>query len=146
MAKPKIFFDSSVLLAALLSPRGGSFYILNELGTAFEFYINEYVLEEVLRVLDQKFQMRPNLKNELLLLLGLTDVKILPQPSPENIDRVSEYINKKDAPILAGALGTSDYLLSLDNDFFSSELMHFARTRGLTIVKPQMFLEEIRNV
>lgn len=146
MAKPSVFFDTSVLLAALLSPRGGSFYILNEFGTAFEFQINEYVLEEVLRVLDQKFHARPNLKNELLLLLGLSDVKILPQPSLENIDRILEYINKKDAPILAGALGISDYLLSLDNDFFSSELMRFARTCGLAIVKPQMFLEEIRNV
>jgi|GEM_PF-2223432 len=44
MAKPCIFLDTSIFIAALLSKRGGSFYILTSLHAIVDFKISEYVL------------------------------------------------------------------------------------------------------
>lgn len=42
MQKTKVFVDSSVFIAAALSSRGGSFYILSGLQEQFEFITNQY--------------------------------------------------------------------------------------------------------
>ncbi len=57
-----MFLDTSVLVTAVLSSAGGSFYILNSLKDRFEFFINEYVLEEAIRVLDDKFHQKEDYK------------------------------------------------------------------------------------
>ena len=44
MAKPKVFLDSSVIITALLSTQGGSFYIIEYYKINFTFQINKYSL------------------------------------------------------------------------------------------------------
>lgn len=43
----KVFLDTSVLVAALLSQKGGSFYIITQLNDVYDFVINKFVLKEV---------------------------------------------------------------------------------------------------
>lgn len=52
MLKNRVFVDSSILITALLSSRGGSFYILTQLKNKFHFQINNYVLDEIFLVLN----------------------------------------------------------------------------------------------
>lgn len=144
MAKPKVFLDSSVLIAAVLSSSGGSFYILTHFRDKCEFQINEYVLEEILRVLNQKFRKRPDLKTKLFLILGLARVEILPNPSRKEVRALGKVISKEDVPILASAIQNSSYLITLDNEFLGKEVHAFAVSKGLSILKPRDFIQKFR--
>ena len=70
MAKPGAFVDSSVVIAALLSPEGGSFRILTECQDLFAFQINEYVLAETQEVLRSKFRDRPSPHHRVISIVG----------------------------------------------------------------------------
>lgn len=145
MAKPKVFLDSSVLIAAVLSTRGGSFYILTHFRDKCEFQISEYVLEETIKVLNQKFKDREDLKGKLFLLLGWARVKVLSNPSHRKLKTIEKLMNIEDAPILASALGANSYLLTLDNDFLDEKLLSFARSKRLIILKPREFIQKFRS-
>ena len=144
-AKPKVFLDASVLIAAVLSSSGGSFHILQKFKEDFEFQINSYVFEEVENVLAKKFPGREDFRNKLFLLLGLTPVRILPDAPRESVTPLTALINPEDAPILASALAHSSYLLTLDKDFFSKSVTTLSNTRGLFILKPKEFIEKHRG-
>src|SRR3989344_2609246 len=112
MKKSRVFLDTSILITALLSNRGGSFYILTQLKDEYYFQANKFVLEETLKVLENKFTNMKGLKNSLFLLLGIAKIDIFPTPSEPSLKKTSEIINKEDAPILISALQNSDYLLT----------------------------------
>lgn len=137
--------DSSVLIAAVLSSRGGSFYILQNFKDKCGFRINEYIFEEVLAVLAEKFPGREDLRQKLFLLLGSVPIRILPDLSREEWRVLGKIINVKDAPILASALAESDYFLTLDTDFLASAIIAYAQKHGLSIVKPKAFIEILRE-
>ncbi len=145
MEKSNVFLDTSVLLTAVLSSTGGSFYILNTLGSAFTFYINAYVFEETTRVLTVKLHARQDLANKLFLLIGLTPIRIVPDPSKEQIKTVARIINPKDAPILVSALRHASYFITLDNDFLQESVIRFAEVKGLAILKPKDFIQRFRT-
>lgn len=144
MAEPKVFLDSSVLIAATLSFSGGSFYILTHFRDKCEFQINEYVLEETLRVLNEKFGKRADLKTKLFLILGLAKVKVLSNPSPQKVRTLRKIISKEDAPILTSAIQNSSYLITLDNEFFSKNVRAFTASKGLTTLKPRDFVQKFK--
>ena len=140
MAGNRVFLDSSILITAILSSQGGSFYILTQLKDKFYFQINNYVLEEVFEVLDKKFYSQKELKNYLFLLLGLAKVEILPNSSQSSLKRLFKVINREDAPILASALSNSNYLLTLDKDFLDEKVRDLARKNNVLIFTPKEFI------
>ena len=141
MGKDKVFVDSSILVTAVLSPLGGSFYIINNWRSRFEFQINEYIFEETMRVLENKFSPRAHaLKNTLLLIIGLASIKILKNPPPTRVRTLEKFISKEDAPILASAIAFCSYLLTLDNDFFTDAVLRLSKKKGLIITKPKEFI------
>ena len=148
MVKPKVFLDSSVLIAAILSPTGGSAYILSNFHSLVSFQINEYVFREVERILKSKFSSRLSLHNSFFLLLGVAGIEVVPNPSKQQVLKAFKWISQNDAPILASALLSSDYLLTLDNEFFGNKVMKLAqqKRRMLLIVKPREFIEKIREI
>jgi predicted nucleic acid-binding protein len=145
MAKPTAFVDSSVIIAALLSSEGGSFHILTQYRGFFAFQINEYVLAEIQQILRSKFRNRPSLITELFLLLGVADISVLANPGKRDVMRAAEAISQNDAPILASALRSSDYLITLDNDFFTKLVLARARDKSLVIAKPGDLLYKFRT-
>lgn len=145
MGKPKVFLDSSVIIAALLSSSGGSFYIITMMSDYFEFQINQYVLEEIQEIIKKKFGNLPNMQNLLFLWLGVTPITILENPTMKEVIRLSKFISKNDAPILASALFGSGYLLTLDNEFFRDKILELAKKKSLIIVKPKELIETLRN-
>lgn len=140
MHKLPVFLDSSVIITALLSSRGGSYYVLTQLHERFAFQINEYVLAEVQEIIQQKFQDRPQLLSNLFLLLGLAGVLVSTDPSKREVLAAARLISKKDAPILASAMTDSDYLLTLDNEFLKPHIVKKAKEKGLSILKPGDFI------
>lgn len=145
MAKDKVFLDSSVLVTAVLSSTGGSFYILSELGNKFEFVTNEYVISEVNEVLSMKFS-NPELKSQLFLLLTIARAKILRDPKKSKLKTLIKIINKKDAPILASAMENASCLITLDNDFLDSKITEFVKSKKFQILKPKDFIQKIKSV
>lgn len=141
MHKPIIFLDSSVIIAALLSGQGGSAYVLNHLRWNFYFQINEYILAEVQEIIKTKFSDRPNMSTQLFLWMGVNPITVLENPTKKEVTKFSKYISKKDAPILASALNNSDYLLTLDNEFFGEKIMELANKKSLKILKPKELIE-----
>lgn len=145
MGKDKVFLDTSVLITAVLSSAGGSFYILNSFKDRFDFFINEYILEESIKVLDDKFYKREDFKRKLFLLIGLTPVSVIPDPSSNQVKKMTKILNEKDCPILVSALRHCSYFITLDNDFFSREVMGFSLRKKLMILKPKDFIQMVRN-
>jgi len=127
MVKNKVFLDTSILITALLSPRGGSFYIITRLKDKYQFQINKYVLDETLKVLNEKFSQEKELDQYLFLLMGIAKIKVLPNSPKESLRRISKIINKKDAPILISSIQSSNFLLTLDKDFLNQKVLGFVR-------------------
>ena len=146
MVKNKIFLDTSILITALLSSLGGSFYILNQLKDKFHFQIDKYVLEETLEVLSEKFPSRKELKSNLFFLIGFSKIEILSNSPKELLNSLNRIINQEDAPILASALENSDYLLTLDKkDFLNNKVKNFAKQKDLLILTPRQFIESLQG-
>lgn len=145
MAKSTAFIDSSVIIAALLSSEGGSFHILTQYRDQFVFQVNEYALAEIQMILHGKFKDRPSLVTELFLLLGIAGVVVLPNPTKREVTKAAEAISQNDAPILASALQSSDYLITLDNEFFKESVLAQARNKSLLIAKPGDLLAQLRT-
>lgn len=144
MAKPKVFLDSSVIIASLLSTQGGSFYIISTLKDEFDFQSNEYGLAEIQRILNSKFSHDPGMKSRLFLILGTTNIRILSNPTKRERNNAAKYISTIDAPILASALQHSDYLVTLDNEFFKAEIVDLANKHEVDVLKPKGFIEKFR--
>jgi len=143
MARNRAFLDTSILMTALLSSRGGSFYILTQLKDKFHFQINKYVLEEILEVLIKKFFSQRELKSNLFFLLGFAKVEVLSNPTKSSLRLLGKIINRKDAPILASALQNSDYLLTLDKDFLDVRVRDFAEQNNLLILTHREFIDTL---
>ena len=146
MPKTKVFLDSSVIITALLSARGGSFYILNRLHDDFIFQVNEYALAEIQEVIRRKFDADAQMRTQLFLLLGAAQIQILANPGARLVNLAARHISQNDAPILATALQHSDYLLTLDNEFLQLGVVGMARKKSLIILKPKDFIEMFRSL
>lgn len=139
----RIFLDTSVLITALLSARGASFYLLVEHRSTFRFFINDYVLQETIGVLRRKF-LKKKLASPLHLLLGFARVDVLPNPSLHNLELLRGVVEEEDTPILASALAHCDVVLMLDHGFFTPTAQERCSGR-IAIHTPASFLQEIRG-
>lgn len=140
MGKPAAFLDSSVIIAAMLSVKGGSSRMMREFQTRVTFQANEYVLSEVQDVLSGKLKNQAHLAATLHLLLGVAEVQWVPIPLKSQLASISDVISKKDRPILISAMEHSDYLLTFDNEFFKPSVVEVAREQDLVIAKPGDFI------
>lgn len=140
MESGKVFIDTSVIIAALLSPTGGSSFIFETYRDRFGFFINEHVLKETTRIIADKLDSE--LTTEDFFRLAKTiKLKIVLNPLPSALENLIGIIEEDDRPILASALERADYLLTLDNHFFSSTVFEHALTHNLHILKPKEFIE-----
>lgn len=111
----KVFMDSSVILAGLVSKHGGAYeiLILAELGIIIP-YISEQVVYEVIRNVEKKI---PECIEPFYLLLKTLPFNLV-VPTETELKKTEFSINPKDAPILAAArIAGVDWLLSLDKHF-----------------------------
>jgi predicted nucleic acid-binding protein len=137
---PKIFLDSSVIIAGIFRDEGGSGAILYaiELGLA-QGYISKQVIEEVRRNLQAKGAMETVKKFELLL--KMPSLHKINDPAKSDIYEASRFVPPKDAPILAAAqLAKVDYLITLDIKDFR-QLLGGKDSFKMQVMTPRAFLE-----
>ncbi len=139
----KVFIDSSVIIAATLSPSGGSFRLIRE--SLFKNYIlliSDYVLEECIRILKTKFPEKTYILPIMLENFGFKTTK---DPPEKEIEKFIDIIDFKDAPILAAAIKyKTDYLITLDKKhFLNQKVLEFARDKKISILTPKEFLEMV---
>jgi len=136
--------DSCVIIAAMLSPTGGSSLILTTFDQKqFLFETNEYAMTEMKNSFSKKFK-DPQLVDQLHLLIGVSQISVIPNPDIAFIKRMERYVPKSDATIMASAIIHSDYLLTLDNGFFSDAAIALADRQKVRVLKPKDFIELFR--
>lgn len=120
----KVFLDSSVIVAACASKTGASALILGYSRLKkLETFVSKEVIEETRKNVNLKIGEIG--KKRLSHYIKFANIHLIPSPSTEEIAQCEEYIDKKDAPILAAALRSmTDFIVSLDRkDFLQSEVI-----------------------
>jgi predicted nucleic acid-binding protein len=144
--KERVFIDSNVMIAALLSSKGGSFHIINDLHSDFILQTSEYSIQETSKTflkLPKKFKDE-GLTTRLMLQIGLSNIRVLEDPDPNIMKRMGKYVPKNDASILGSAMISSDYLLTLDKGFFKDDILKMATRHHVRILKPRDFIELLK--
>ena len=141
--RPRVFLDTSVLLAGLASPRGASNVILAlaEAGL-LTLVVSEQVLVEAERNLQEKL---PKAIPEYERFLNTCPLERIADPSTEDVVKAKGIIHPKDASILVAAKSAQvDYLVTLNRKHFLDD-PGVARTSGLRIGAPDDFLAWLRE-
>jgi len=115
--KIKIFVDTNVLIAGLVSVTGASASVL-DLGEAgiIEMVISRQVLIEADRNFSEK--LPPLVGRFRQFMRGLAPIMVEDPPSTE-VEKAASMVDRKDAPILAAALESRvDFLVTLDKKHF----------------------------
>lgn len=136
----KVFIDSSVLIAGLISDEGASAKILGLCESEiFEGWITNQVLEEVERNIQRKI---PQIFKNFFKIKIKSKLKVLKSLNPATLKKAENWIkDKSDVPILAAAKQLNvDVLLTLDLRHFIKDL-NVSKKSGLQIMTPGEFLK-----
>lgn len=138
----KVFFDASVIIAAMLSPTGGSSLL-------FEYIkINRIIGITSLTVIDEifkedKYKKLKKSKEEMEQFIASSGLLIREKVTTSEIAPYQDQIDIEDAHLIAGAnLTKCGYLVSLDKKHLINEEIQ-KRFLPLKIVSPKELLEEI---
>ena len=135
----KIFIDSSVLIAGLISDEGASSKILSFCESKIvEGWISSQVIKEVEENIKRKI---PQILNGFQKLKLSSNLKILKIPNPSILEKARKWIkDKNDAPILAAAKQLDiDVLLTLYLRHFIKDT-NVSKKSELQIMTPGEFL------
>ena len=139
----KIFLDSSVLIAAFLSPEGGSAQILEfcEAGL-LQGNISRDVIREIEEVVARKL---PEIRSKIQKIIRFSALKIIGKIRPALLKKSKGWIaDPGDAKILAAAKQNDvQYLITLDLRHFIKD-PRVAEKSGLKILTPGDFLKMFR--
>jgi predicted nucleic acid-binding protein len=127
--------DADVLIAGLLSRTGAShaILVLGELGL-LRLVVPEAAVAEVRRNLTARLPEAAPLFEEFLRAVALQ----IHRPTSSDLERASDLADRKDAPILAAAIGAGARLLVTHN------VRHFRSGQGVRVVRPRTLVEEAR--
>lgn len=138
----KVFFDASVLIAALLSSTGGSSLLLQYAKTGkITGITSQTVIEEILE--NDKSQKLRRSKEEIEAFIAQSGLLIRNRIRIEEIAPYRGAIDDDDAHLVAGAnLTKCAYLVTLDKKhLLRADIQE--RFLPLRIVSPKELLEEI---
>lgn len=140
---PKVFLDSSVVISAVLSDKGGSFRLFNEAQNRnLILYISDFVLVEVFSVLKLKYPSKLFIFENLI---SNTHFILAKEPSQDLIEKMAESIaDFSDAPILAAAKKAKvDFLITLDKKHFLTKKVK--DNLKFKVLAPKEFLQNHFN-
>jgi len=141
--KPRVFLDSSALIAGLASPTGASNVILTlAAAEIITLVVSEEVLVEVERNLQEKL---PRALPEYRRFLATCPLERGAAPSGAEVAAARQIIHPDDAPILAAAMALGiDYLVTFNRKHFLDD-PEVARKSHLRLGTPGDFLAWFRN-
>jgi putative PIN family toxin of toxin-antitoxin system len=130
----KVFLDTNVLASAAAT-RGLCADVLREVFTSHELVISEYLIDELKRVLAEKFRLPRDIREEYIWLLH-QDTILAEEDDPPPL----QLKDKSDIPILGAALqAKADVLVTGD-----IELQNPRKIGKLHILSPRGFWKKIR--
>ena len=141
---PRVFLDSSVVIAGILSPRGGSAAVIDLARVNIvRLALSETIIREAHENLAKKAG-REQLRALFVLAIEFKS-SIARSPTDQQLRRYDGLIlDVHDRHVLAGAATTrSSVLLSLDRRHFFTETLRAAKL-SFTIQTPGDFLTELR--
>lgn len=126
----RVLLDSSVIIAAHVSRAGVCAELFEDVLMEHDLVTSEFILEEVVRKLREKFQMPVALVSEVRDSIASAAEIVEPQKLPKSSCRDPE-----DLPVLGSAVaGKVDVLITVDKDLL--DLKSFA---GIRVIKPGEF-------
>lgn len=144
MPKAKIFFDSSALIAGIISSAGAArvLLVMSEKGD-IDLIISDHVITETERSLTKKVpQALPDYRE----ILKDANIKVIRNPSMEEVNKNLHLIaDKDDVPILLAAIAAKvDYLATHNRKHFLDD-PKVAERAGFKIGTPGDVLTWIRE-
>ncbi|MBU1085406.1 MAG: putative toxin-antitoxin system toxin component, PIN family [Candidatus Beckwithbacteria bacterium] len=139
--KPKVFFNASVILSGLYSPKGGSAKLLSWVKQKKIIgIISEIIVDEIFR-----HTAKLKLKKSSTAKFLINNFQIIPAPpEPTVIKYYSTIIDYGDAHVLASAKQTKcQYLVSLDKKHLLSLQK---KIKIYSIVSPGKLIETLSNI
>lgn len=139
----RAFIDSSVFIAAVRSPSGGSGEVLRyAVAELFEAVISEDVVEEVERYFNR---MVPPLVPAMNLVFHTVPFRFA-NPTVEDVIDAAIYTAEKDKAIVAGAnVGKVDYLVTLDKKHLLDKSAQIEPNVHFKIIRPEDLLAVLRR-
>jgi len=125
----KIFFDTNVLISALVA-RGYSYDVVKDAGHKHDLYCSKHVVEEIERILPEKFHLSATTIRAALALIKRYFIHAKTSGNVEKICR-----DKKDNQILADAAHNGvDLIITGDKD-----LLVLKEYQGIKIIAPREY-------
>ncbi len=140
--RPKVFLDTSALIAGIASSRGAARAVLQlaEIGL-IEVIVSRQVIVEADRNIEEKL---PEMLNEYRKFIEILAPVLIDDPHQKDIKRFLTVINPDDAPILASAVTSgADFLVTWDRKHFIGKNIRIHS--NLKIVTPGEFLKYFRE-
>jgi len=140
--RPKVFLDTSALIAGIASSRGAARAVLQlaEIGL-IEVIVSRQVIVEADRNIEEKL---PEMLNEYRKFIEILAPVLVDDPQQKDVKRFLTVINPDDAPILASAvISDADFLITWDRKHFIGKNIHIHS--NLKIVTPGEFLKYFRE-
>ena len=140
--RPKVFLDTSALIAGIASSRGAARAVLQlaEIGL-IEVIVSRQVIVEADRNIEEKL---PEMLNEYRKFIEILAPALVDDPQQKDVKRFLTVINPDDAPILASAvISDADFLITWDRKHFIGKNIHIHS--NLKIVTPDEFLKYFRE-
>jgi len=134
-----VFLDTSVWIAAVLSDRGASRFVLERaLMNEFLVVSSPDVYEEAVRNIAKKY---PHFLEEFTHMFTLIHPTLV-QPHKPTLLRAATIIHPDDAPILAAAMDSgATIVLTLDRKHFLLP-EHIEKESGIAVMLPGVFVQE----
>lgn len=134
----KVFFDASIIIAALLSPTGGSSQLFRFIAVGLiKGITSQTVIEEVLEV--DKPQKIKKSKEEIEQFIAASGLLVRKNITLQEIAPYENMVDREDAHLVAGAnLTKCTYLVTLDKKHLL-RLDIQEKFLPLLIVSPQRF-------
>lgn len=138
----RVFLDASVLIAALISPTGGSSLLLKYVAAGkVTGIISQTVIEEILE--EDKFAKIKKTKIEIEQFIAQSSLIVRKPITVEEIKPYQDLIDIEDAHLVAGAnLTKCQFLVSLDKKHVLRPDIQ-KKFLPLKIVSPGQLLEKI---
>jgi len=140
--KPKVFLDTSALIAGVASSRGAARAVLQLAESGLiEVIVSRQVIVEADRNIEEKL---PEMLNEYREFIELLAPVLIDDPRQKDVERFLKVINYDDAPILASAVSSgADFLITWDRKHFIGKNIRIHS--NLKIVTPGEFLKYFRE-
>lgn len=140
--RPKVFLDTSALIAGIASSKGAARAVLQlaEIGL-IELIVSRQVIVEADRNIEEKL---PEMLSEYRGVIKLLAPVLVDDPLQKDVAKYLTVINPDDAPIFASAvISDADFLVTWDKRHFIGKNIRIHSS--LKIVTPGEFLKHFRK-